>query len=83
MTTNHNKALEFYKANQAELVEKYNGKILVLKNEEILDVCDSFAEAHSIALGKYGEGNFSLQEVTPGDESYMAFIATPGVVSYT
>lgn len=83
MKSNHLASLEFYKKNQDSLVKKYNGKTLVLRNEDILEVCDAYGEAYEIAVEKYGEGNFTLQEVYPGQESFTAFIATPGLVKYS
>lgn len=80
MNSDHKKALDFYKDHQNELVSKYNGKTLILRDDVILDVKDSFADAYNHSIEAYGIGNFSLQEVSPGDASYTAFIATPGVV---
>ena len=82
MKSNHDKALEFYKRNQDDLVAKYNGKTLIFCNEDILDVKDSFSEAYSFAVEKFGIGNFTLQEVSAGSGSYTSFVATPGVISF-
>lgn len=82
MKIDHKKSLEYYKTNQEALVSKYDGKTLVLQNENITDVCDTYSEAYTLAVKKYGEGYFSLQEVGSGESSFTAFIATPGIVSY-
>lgn len=82
MKSDHSKALEFYKKNQKELVSSYNGKTLIFLNDTILDVKDSFREAYDFAMEKYGIGNFSLQEVSPGEGSYTVYIATPGALIY-
>ncbi len=81
MPSNHVKALKYYKEHQVELVEKYNGKTLIFFDDQLLDVKDSLEEAYNFAIEKYGIGNFSLQEVSPGEGSYTAYIATPGVIS--
>lgn len=81
MTADHSKALEFYKKNQDKLVSDYNGKTLILDGENILDVKDTFQDAYDYASNKYGLGNFSLQEVSPDEASYTAYIATPGLIT--
>lgn len=80
MPSDHTKALQYYKENQEQLVAKYNGKTLVLRDDQILDVKDSMAEAYDFAVKNYGIGNFSLQEVSPDSASYSSYIATPGVL---
>lgn len=80
MTSDHAKALKYYKEHQEELVARYNGKTLIFQNDTIVDVKDAFDQAYSFALEKYGIGNFSLQEVAPGEGSYTAYIATPKVL---
>lgn len=80
MPSDHARALKYYKDHQSELVTKYNGKTLILKDEEILDVKDNIAEAYDFAVAKYGIGNFSLQDVAPDTGSYTSYIASPGVL---
>ena len=79
----HEKALDFFKANQTELVKKYNGKTLVLNGNQILEVSDSCGQAYELAMKKYGEGNFSLQKVRPGKDAFTVSIATPGIIGLT
>ncbi len=78
--SDHNKALEYYKSHQEELVKMYNGKTIIFHSDEILSVKDSLEEAYNFALKEYGIGNFSLQEVGPTASSYTAYIASPGVI---
>ena len=78
--SDHTKALKYYKEHQGELVAKYDGKTLIFHDEKILEVKDSIEEAYNFALYKFGIGNFSLQEVSPGEGSYTAYIASPGVL---
>lgn len=77
MSSDHARALQYYKDHQDELVAKYNGQTLIMKNEEILDVRNTFSEAYEFAVNEYGLGNFSLQEVSPGTGSYTVSISTP------
>lgn len=81
MNSDHTKALNYYKANQKELVTKYNGKTLIFKDDVIIDIRDTIEEAYAFAVEEYGIGNFSLQEVAPGEGSYTAYIATPMVLT--
>ena len=80
MASDHTKALKYYKTNQKELVAKYNGKTLIFQDDKIVEVKDTLEQAYDWAVEKYGIGNFSLQEVAPGEGSYTAYIATPGVL---
>ena len=54
---------------QSELVEKYNGKYLVIKDNQVMDTYDENT-AYLEASDKYGLGNFILQLCTPGKEAY-------------
>ena len=78
-SSDHTKALNYYKKNQEELVQKYNGKTLIFNNDKLLIVKDNLKEAYEFALKEYGIGNFSLQEVTPDSSSYTAYFASPSV----
>lgn len=80
-TSDHTKALEYYKEHQDELVEKHNGKTLIFQDENIVDIKDTLKEAYDFAIEKYGIGNFSLQEVSPGEDSYTAYVANPWVTA--
>lgn len=78
-SSDHTKALKYYKDHQDELVEKYNGKTLIFQDENIVDVKDTLQDAYDFAVKSYGIGNFSLQEVSAGQDSYTAYIASPWV----
>lgn len=82
MASDHAKALKYYKDNQQELVAKYNGKTLIFRDEELLDVKETFTEAYDFAVTNYGIGNFSLQEVSPGPGSYTISVSAPTIALY-
>ena len=67
---------EWYLANQDELVEKYNGKYLVVKDSELVGVYDSENEAYFDSESKYGLGNFLIQLCTPGDAAYTQMFSS-------
>lgn len=61
---------KFYLKNQAELVKKYNGKFIVIKNCEVIGVYDSPKEAFIETSKKHKIGTFLIQECSPGPQSY-------------
>ena len=70
------KDLEYFIAHQDELVEKYGNKTLVIKDCQIVDVCDSPLTAYLKAQEKYEVGTFMVQPCTPGPSAYTVSIAT-------
>lgn len=70
----------WYLEHQEELVEKYNGKYLViLENKEVIPYEDENT-AYFDAEAKYGLGNFILQLCTPGDEAYTIHVCSPSFI---
>lgn len=70
----HEIALEYFIAHQSELVEKYNGKCLLLRGAEVVGAFDSMNEADHEGIRLFGDGNFSLQNCVPGNEAYTCWI---------
>lgn len=70
------KELEYFKANQDELVKKHNGKILILKDEEICGAYDTTIDAYLDGNKKYGEGSFMIQRCIPGPDAYTVTVAS-------
>ena len=60
----------FYLENQSELVKKYNGKYIVIKNKEIIGVFDSEIDAVEKTSEHHELGTFLVQKCEPGKESY-------------
>ncbi len=61
---------QYYLDNQKEIVEKYNGKHIVIKNKQVQGAYDSFEIALSEATKKFELGTFIIQLCTPGEEAY-------------
>ncbi len=61
---------QFYLDNQAELVGKYNRKILVIKNKKVVGVFNDELTAINDSLDKFEAGTFLVQECLPGSENY-------------
>ena len=71
MTDNNlQKQLEYFKSHQSELVRKYEGKFLVIKEQEVQGVYDTEMEAYTVAKKKFELGTFLIQQCLPGQESY-------------
>lgn len=64
------KEFQYYLKNQAELVEKYNGKFIVLKNEKVIGVYDSHSNAYTETLKSEQLGTFLIQHCLSGTDSY-------------
>lgn len=60
----------YYLANQTEMVEKYNGKYIVLVDNKVVGAFETMDEAYNFAESKYKLGTFLIQLCTPGDEAY-------------
>lgn len=64
------KEFKFYLDHQAELVEKFNGKFLVIKDEEVIGVYDSENAAYFETEKIHPAGTFLIQFCEAGDKSY-------------
>jgi len=64
------KEFKYYIKNQDELVKKYNGRVIVIKNKKVIGVYDSEAEAVQETSKNEPMGNFLVQKCTPGKKDY-------------
>ncbi|MFO7889472.1 MAG: DUF5678 domain-containing protein [bacterium] len=64
------KEFNYYIKNQGYLVNKYNGKYIVIRGEEVIGSYDSDIEAIKETSKKYPLGSFLVQKCEPGTESY-------------
>ena len=62
--------LEFYLDHQAEMVEKYDGRVIVLKNNQVIGDYGSSPEAVAAKEKKYPLGTFLVQRVSEGNKDY-------------
>ena len=61
---------KYYVEHQDELVEKYNGKFVVIKGCNVIAAFDSELEAIEKTVEQYELGTFLVQKCEPGSESY-------------
>jgi len=66
------KDFDFYLNHQDELVKKYNGKYIVIKNGEVLGSYESDIEAVEETTKMHELGTFLVQYCSPGDKSYTS-----------
>lgn len=57
----------WYLAHQEELVKGYNGKVLVIRNREVVGSYDTESEALFGAKALYPLGTFIIQRCSPGE----------------
>ncbi len=69
--------LDWYIANQQELSKSYNGKILLIMDQKLIDVFDSMESAYTAAMKSYAPGTFTLQPCSPDPESYVLMLYSP------
>lgn len=72
MNTLLKKYFEFYLNHQDELVEKYNGRVIVIKNNKVIGDYDTELDAINETKKQYEPGTFLVQRCTPGENNYTA-----------
>ncbi len=70
MSATLQKEFDFYLANQEELVKKYDGKVIVIKNGEVLGAYDDELMAVTETKKSHKLGTFMVQKVSKGDADY-------------
>ena len=68
------KELAFFIAHQDELVQKHQGKVLVIRDEHIEGVYASPLEAYLSAQKRFPAGTFMIQPCEPGPDAYTVTI---------
>ena len=64
------KDFEYYLEHQDELVRKYNGRYVVIQNQEVLDAYDDIETAVNETAKNHELGTFLVQRCSPGKEDY-------------
>ena len=66
------KEFRFYLTNQDDMVAKYDGRVVVIKNREVLGAYASELAAYTETIKHHEEGTFLIQRVSEGEEAYTA-----------
>ncbi len=74
------KELNFFIKNQNDLVSKYSGKTLLLREENVAGVFDSPLEAYLAGQQKYAPGTFMIQPCEPGPAAYTVTLSSHEVI---
>jgi len=61
---------QYYIEHQDDLVEKYRGKVIVIKDHKVLGAYDSDLEAINETTKQHELGTFLVQKCEPGSDSY-------------
>jgi len=64
------KEFQYYLDHQEELVEQYNGKIIVIIEKSIVGVYKDKIHAYLDTIKKHKPGTFLIIECSPGTDSY-------------
>ena len=64
------KEFDYYLAHQGELVQQYDGKVIVIKDGDVLGAYDSHTEAIVETQKHHELGTFLVQAVSAGSEAY-------------
>lgn len=73
------KELNYFIENQNELVAKHGGKVLVIRDNEVVGTYDTPLDAFVDAKSKYEPGTFMIQPCIAGVDAYTVSIATYGI----
>jgi hypothetical protein len=63
-------AFDYYLAHQAELVEMYEGRVIVIKDNKVLGAYDDDASAVFETQRHHELGTFLVQRVSGGNSAY-------------
>jgi hypothetical protein len=72
---------DFYRKNKTELVQKYSGKFIVIKGEEILAPFDTDADAYKAGLLKFGIVPIFITRVLPEEEKGVIPVLQLGLLN--
>lgn len=73
------KAFYYYLEHQEDLVKQYNGRVLVIRDNEVVGDFKDNADAYTFGMETYGGGNFLIQRWSPGDEDYTISIGSRAI----
>ena len=65
----------YYLDHQEELVQQYDGRVLVIRDKKVVGDFKDNDEAYTFGMINYGGGNFLMQRCSPGKRDYTISIA--------
>lgn len=70
MNTVLSRQFEYFLHHRTELLEKYNGRVVVIHDQEVEGVFGSELEALKAAKEKFADGTFLVQRIAPESDSF-------------
>ena len=70
---------KFYREHQDELVEQYDGRVIVLKNCRVIGDYATVPEAVASTRREHPMGTFLVQRVSEGNKDYTVTLHSPRV----
>lgn len=67
---------DWFLAHHDDLVQKYNGKFVVIKDQKVIGVFDDQLTAVTETQKLHQLGTFLVQKVSPGDQAYTQVFHT-------
>jgi hypothetical protein len=67
-----NKEFKYYLDNQDELVKRFKGKYIVIKDQTVIGTYDNEMDAYNETIKEHELGTFLIQHCLPGEESHTA-----------
>jgi hypothetical protein len=64
------KEFQYYLDSQSTLVQKYDGRYIVIVGEKVIDDYDDYRQALTHSLKNYEMGTFLVQKCSPGEKDY-------------
>ena len=77
------KEFNYYLKHQLDLVSKYCGKFIVLKNEKVIGAYSSHSEAYNESAKKEKLGTFLIQHCLPGKDGYTKTFHSQVIINAT
>ena len=69
------KELQFFIANQDDLVKRFRGTVLIIRGDEVVGAFPTAMDAYSSASERFPAGSYMLQPCEPGPSAYTVTIA--------
>lgn len=63
--------IQFFFDNQTQLLRKYSGKFIVIKDKQVIAVYNSRIVAYAETLKKHEMGSFLIQHCLPEEDNYL------------
>lgn len=75
------KELNYFITHQDDLTKQYGGRVLLIKDEDVISTHDSLLDAYLEAQKNGQLGEVMIQNCVPGKDAYTVSIATVGLVA--